>query len=116
MKPVATMDQLDAEHPDREDGAGEERPRRPTAVLADLARNGFGRQFEIRGDRLWCPSCQAEFEAPDFVVESAIPVATEQGSSGGTVYALRCLACGVGGTLLVIGHGPEGDEVVYRLK
>jgi len=83
-------------------------------VIASLARQGYGRRFELRQGQLWCPSCDVVFDAHQLEVDTAIMVQGEQGTS--TVYAVRCAKCGAAGTWLVSQPGPEELGLIRELR
>jgi hypothetical protein len=81
-----------------------------------LAAEGFGTSFVLRGDGLRCGECGGLHDVP---AAEVVRVYRFEGPSDpdeeAIVYAIRCPACGLGGTL-VSGYGPGADpEVTDRL-
>lgn len=96
---------------------GSASPEPASEAITRLARRGYGRRFEDRGGRLWCPSCEITFHAHDLVIDQAVPVSIGVHEAGsGIVYALRCASCGASGTWLVQDPDPAQLQLIKELR
>jgi hypothetical protein len=89
-------------------------PERTADVILGFARRGYARSLQAVHGHLWCPSCDADFDSHDLIVEETVATSPAPDGSQAVVYALRCTTCGTRGVWLV--HHPVSEEDLRLLR